>query len=997
MDIKSLGAALPEQLTLKAINRIHRHYSDPNDPNDSTYVDLVIEDGGVLNGTYGGFCIDSDRDIGFGVDENFNGIIDANTNEVGSSYSAKVYSSYEPLPDELVGQGLIEKPENLDLLNWIINQDFTQQTSPSGSGNYTWADLQRAVWTLIDDENSTAGGIGEEGDYWQQERVDEIVAAARANGEGFVPSYGQKMGIIIVPDTDGDGAPDAQVQFAAIELAKLGDKVFVDSNRNGIQDATEVGVAGTTVNLLTDVDGDGTIEADEVIDSTTTDSNGEYHFTVVAGDYKVQFETPDGFEFTDANTGNDALDSDADTTTGLTHKITLDPGEYDSTIDAGIVSEATASLGDRVWYDTNKNGIQDAGEQGVADVKVTLTGGGADGIIGNADDTTAETVTDANGNYAFTNLNAGEEYKVTFSHLPQGYTFTQANADDMTTEEVVFESSFESVSNGSFIKAPLEGWRSKDGYLELHYNHSADGNNHIELNDDRLNYYNDTSQIYRNIATETGKQYTLTFQSAARPGYNADVNALEVRLDGATLLEVKEDGTQSSGLNWKTYTVTFEGDGTTKQLEFLSTGIAQNYGRGARLDDIKLVASSGSNNDAIDSDANPDNGMTQIVTLAAGEHNSTLDAGLVKTAVCAKLVGTEGINEGKKGRYFVELDGVSDVDRYFTVQVNSGSAKMTTDYRAGYQDIMWGGYYDTRNRWGRVIKKTYGYIAQGRAGYTGDDRKAIGPGDASWDYTVYDQNGHKDYDGVIQVKVAAGQTKSETFHVQTWKEKVTVDWDAPTRNGYYEGTERFSVSLVSGDADKLCGDHIDVSIRDRTHYDFFSPIALDLNGDGVQTTAMGATIGTFDLLGTGTAIESGWLSGADAFLAVDNNGNGIIDDISELFGGEVGEGFAKLQTFDTNGDGLIGNQEILTGGIILWQDANENHTTDKGELITLGSQGITSLNTSFEETPVYQHGNVLIEHGSANKVDGSQIDMVDAYFQVPATASNHAETMTSLG
>ena len=84
-----------------------------------------------------------------------------------------------------------------------------------------------------------------------------------------------------------------------------------------------------------------------------------------------------------------------------------------------------------------------------------------------------------------------------------------------------------------------------------------------------------------------------------------------------------------------------------------------------------------------------------------------------------------------------------------------------------------------------------------------------------------------------------------------------------------------------------------------------SPIILDLNGDGVQTLGINATDGRFDLLNTGTAVRSGWISQGDAFLAIDSNGNGSIDDRNELFGGEVGEGFAKLASFDSNGDGQV--------------------------------------------------------------------------------------------
>jgi hypothetical protein len=83
------------------------------------------------------------------------------------------------------------------------------------------------------------------------------------------------------------------------------------------------------------------------------------------------------------------------------------------------------------------------------------------------------------------------------------------------------------------------------------------------------------------------------------------------------------------------------------------------------------------------------------------------------------------------------------------------------------------------------------------------------------------------------------------------------------------------------------------------------PIVLDLNGDGVQTLALGATTGTFDLMNTGTAVRSGWISADDGFLAMDTNGNGVIDDRSELFGGAVGEGVAKLAQLDTNRDGVV--------------------------------------------------------------------------------------------
>ncbi|MCV5597935.1 carboxypeptidase regulatory-like domain-containing protein, partial [Escherichia coli] len=82
-------------------------------------------------------------------------------------------------------------------------------------------------------------------------------------------------------------------------------------------------------------------------------------------------------------------------------------------------------LGDRLWYDTNRNGVQDTGETGVAGATVTLAGAGADGVFGTADDISRTTTTNSAGNYLFSNLAAGQ-YRVTFGAVA-GYKFTTAN------------------------------------------------------------------------------------------------------------------------------------------------------------------------------------------------------------------------------------------------------------------------------------------------------------------------------------------------------------------------------------------------------------------------------------------------------------------------------------------------------------------------------------------------------------------------------------------
>jgi hypothetical protein len=115
--------------------------------------------------------------------------------------------------------------------------------------------------------------------------------------------------------------------------ASIGDFVWNDANANGIQESGEPGIDGVTVNLY-DVSGN-------LVATTTTSGGGIYGFTgLTPGDYYVAFTLPAGFVFSPQNQGgNDAVDSDADTTTGSTTSTTLIPGENDLTWDAGMYQQ----------------------------------------------------------------------------------------------------------------------------------------------------------------------------------------------------------------------------------------------------------------------------------------------------------------------------------------------------------------------------------------------------------------------------------------------------------------------------------------------------------------------------------------------------------------------------------------------------------------------------------------------------------------------------------
>ncbi|HDJ7736204.1 TPA: carboxypeptidase regulatory-like domain-containing protein, partial [Staphylococcus aureus] len=185
----------------------------------------------------------------------------------------------------------------------------------------------------------------------------------------------------------------------------LGDYVWEDTNKNGVQDKDEKGISGVTVTLKD--------ENDKVLQTVTTDENGKYQFTDLKnGTYKVEFETPSGYTPTSVTSGNDTeKDSNGLTTTGVIKDAD------NMTLDSGFYKTPKYSLGDYVWYDSNKDGKQDSTEKGIKDVTVTLLNEKGE-VIGT-------TKTDENGKYRFDNLDSGK-YKVIFEK-PAGLTQTGTN------------------------------------------------------------------------------------------------------------------------------------------------------------------------------------------------------------------------------------------------------------------------------------------------------------------------------------------------------------------------------------------------------------------------------------------------------------------------------------------------------------------------------------------------------------------------------------------
>jgi len=331
------------------------------------------------------------------------------------------------------------------LTGWVwldYNNNGIQDTQEPGTNNYI-INLYEGNGNFLERAFTNFNDVGEQGYYIFRNLTpgDYYIQVFSQQGVSYAPANAtdDEMDSDIT-GKNGPGTSDIiQLESRSfidkidigliLEPATIGDRLWLDVNADGVQDAGELGLNGITVGLYN-------INDELVAETITSADEGEdgfYSFEeMYPTEYYVKFELTEEYVISPSDIGgDDSADSDINNSNGYgtTSIFLLSPGETDFDVDGGVYVELF--LGDRVWHDRNLDGIQDANEPGVRDVKVDLyrVTNGVDLFI-------ASTRTDGLGFYTFNDLINSDYYIIATPASDFEFTEFQVGSDSDKDSDV---------------------------------------------------------------------------------------------------------------------------------------------------------------------------------------------------------------------------------------------------------------------------------------------------------------------------------------------------------------------------------------------------------------------------------------------------------------------------------------------------------------------------------------------------------------------------------
>lgn len=278
-------------------------------------------------------------------------------------------------------------------------------------------------FTAPDGYALTVAGEGVSSDDSNPDRITSVTPifsiAGTANGDTVVDTDAETLARFVNPTIDAGVVP----------VVSVGDYVWRDLDRDGMQDAGEPGIEGVSL-TITNADGSPVVDVfGNTVTSTTTDSSGKYTFdNLPPGQYTVAVTTPPSMAPTVSGVG--ALSSDS-STSSATSVVLTDAGQRDPTLDFGFVDHRV-SVGDYVWFDLDRDGVQESGEPPLAGVTLTISNADGSPVIDVFGNPVTSTTTDTKGKYSFDNLPVGQ-YTVSVV-TPAGFESTVSGRGTTATD-----------------------------------------------------------------------------------------------------------------------------------------------------------------------------------------------------------------------------------------------------------------------------------------------------------------------------------------------------------------------------------------------------------------------------------------------------------------------------------------------------------------------------------------------------------------------------------
>jgi Ca2+-binding RTX toxin-like protein len=361
----------------------------------------------------------------------------------------------------------------------------------------------------------------------------------------------------------------------------------------------------------------------------------------------------------------------------------------------------------------------------------------------------------------------------------------------------------------------------------------------------------------------------------------------------------------------------------------------------------------------------------------AGGANGWLDLGIRGDNAQFRITSNFGAypTAGNNKVKSIDLNGLSQLDiggLTFGVASDDTSqtlvgSKDTADLILGYNgdDVIWGAQSSYIDNYGNVVIGGLGvdqiHTSNGddQFGYDrgdgldtiddtgGLDTLALGPTVAAED-VIFEVVGSDLYIGARNLSNTAQTASQVADRVKIigggvqWVE--TDPYGTPMGGAFYNTVEYV---LAGGDTIDLRKLDINWTVQTYVNYSNYYPIALDLDGDGLDMLTVEASSVVVKTAQGGLS-KIGWVGPADGFLAVDRNGDGAINQLSELSFVQDKAGATSdlegLRTWDTNNDGVLDTRDANFSRLLLFVDANQNGRSTAKELRTLEEAGIKAIN-----------------------------------------------------